>query len=202
VPPEHKVRGSNPFRRATTYRGRKSATTQLIRRRKEKICSVGRIFAGRFGLVLRDAGNTGVLRFAVRGGRERPPKPGGPGPQRGPKRGVAPALLSALPASTFGVFSSRIWFVRWGVAFGRNREPSREPCREPTYDRFSGELRVPRRSLLAASGMGTRKTVRKTARKTDFRAVFQSNCCLLGMFYRDRAHCRSRPIRSSLILAW
>ncbi len=135
---------------------------------------MGRIFSGRFGLVPMDAGNTGVLRFAVSGGRERRPKPGGPGPQRGPKRGFAPALLTYLPASSFGVFSSRIWFVCWGLASGRNREPSREPCREPTYDRFSRELRVPRHSLLVALSIRTRKTVRKTARKTDFRVVFRA----------------------------
>lgn len=51
--------------RCTTYRGKKSATTQLIRRRK-KICSVGRIFSGRFGLAPMDAGNTARTTFRTR----------------------------------------------------------------------------------------------------------------------------------------
>lgn len=128
---------------------------------------------GRFGLASLDAGNTARTKFLRDGRRERPPKPGGPGPQRGPKRGVAPALLTYLPASTFGVFSTPISLACWGVELGRNRESSREPCREPTSGRFSHELQVPRRSLLVASIIHRRKTVRKTARKTDFRSGFR-----------------------------
>lgn len=135
---------------------------------------MGRIFSGGFGLAPMDAGKAGVLRFAVRRGRERPPKPGGPGPQRGPKRGVAPALLTYLPASNFRVFSTPISLACWGVELGRNRESSREPCREPTYARFSHELQVPRRSLLLASIIHRRKTVRKAVRKTDFSTVFRA----------------------------
>jgi hypothetical protein len=97
-----------------------------------------------------DAGNAARTKFVRDEGRERPPKPKGPGPQRGPKRGVAPALLTYLPASTFGVFSSHISLVCRGLAFRRNREPSRESCREPTYGRLSDESRD--RSLSSLRG--------------------------------------------------
>ena len=93
---------------------------------------------------------------ATKGGSD-PRSPEGRGRSAAPKGGVAPALLSAFPASTFGVFSSRIYFACFGVGFARFREPSREPCREPTYERFSGELGVRRSSSssrLPASARG------------------------------------------------
>ena len=94
---------------------------------------------------------------------------------RGLKRGGAPPLLSVLPASTFGVFSSRIPLVCRGVVSGWFREPSRKPCRESTSGRFSRKLGVRRPFSLRASQDRPRKTVRKT----DFRAVFPKTVALI-----------------------
>ncbi len=158
--------------RCTSYRGKESATTQLIRRRKEYLRGGRNVLFGASRWFRWTRAKRRVEVLTRDKGRERPPKPVGPGPQRGPKRGVAPALLSVLPASNCGVFSSCISLVCRGVASGRFIEPSREPCREPTYERFSTELRFLPRSHLAASSIRTRKTERKTARKTACRTVF------------------------------
>jgi hypothetical protein len=91
---------------------------------------MGRIFAGRFGSVPMDAGNTAHTAFRSTRRAGATPKPGGPGPQRGPKRGVAPALLTYLPASTFALpVSHAILSSRLTGSDAENRKESRKENR-------------------------------------------------------------------------
>lgn len=95
---------------SATYRGRESATTQLIRQEEGHLLG-GENLCRRQLVASNGRGQDGAYLVSTRQRAGATPKAGGPGPQRGPKRGVAPALLPYLPAPRFSVFSFGIWFI-------------------------------------------------------------------------------------------